>query len=79
VTLQTDAVLKAIAEALDVDQAKIVRESEIGSVPEWDSLGHLTIVRYLQDTFGVEFTIDDVIECESVQDFIDVLSEATGP
>lgn len=69
-----ETVIQLVARALDIDPAGLTVDSDIGSVPEWDSLGHLTIVRLLEEEIGVELSIDDVIECESISDFIEVLS-----
>ena len=74
VIVNEETVIRVVGKALDVDTSSLSADSEIGSVPEWDSLGHLTIVRLLQEEFAVELSIDDVIECESVQDFVDVIS-----
>lgn len=78
VKMTDEKVIEVVAKALDVEASRISVDSEIGSLPEWDSLGHLTIVRSLQEEFGIELSIDDVIECESVRDFVETISEVSG-
>jgi hypothetical protein len=36
--------LKAVSEALEVDQSLVNMELKLGDIAEWDSLGHLTIL-----------------------------------
>jgi acyl carrier protein len=46
-------------------------------VPEdilrWDSLGHMTLVMDLEDTFGVHFEVDEITEMSSAEKIIQIL------
>jgi acyl carrier protein len=46
-------------------------------VPEdilrWDSLGHMTLVMDLEDTFGVHFEVDEITEMSSAAKIIEIL------
>lgn len=46
-------------------------------VPEdvlrWDSLGHMTLVMDLEDTFGVHFEVDEITEMSSGRKIIELL------
>jgi acyl carrier protein len=46
-------------------------------VPEdilrWDSLGHMTLVMDLEDTFGVHFEVDEITEMGSAAKIIEIL------
>lgn len=44
--------LNLVATALDVEPSKVDMGLELGSVPEWDSLGHLTILTSLDAETG---------------------------
>jgi acyl carrier protein len=50
-------------------------------VPEdvlrWDSLGHMTLVMDLEETFGVHFEVDEITEMSSGQKILELL-EAKG-
>lgn len=35
-------------------------------VEGWDSLGHLRLVTALQERFGIEFDVDEIMEMENV-------------
>jgi hypothetical protein len=41
--------LAAIAAALDVEIDVVTMDLKIDDIPEWDSLGHLTILSYLDN------------------------------
>ncbi|MDX8389670.1 MAG: acyl carrier protein [Mariprofundaceae bacterium] len=34
-------------------------------IPTWDSLGHMALIAALEETFGIELDIDDIIEFSS--------------
>ena len=35
------------------------------SVPSWDSVGHMEMIAELEEVFGIEFDIDDIIDFSS--------------
>jgi acyl carrier protein len=39
----------------------------------WDSLGHMTLVMDLEDTFDIHFEVDEITEMSSAQKIIDIL------
>jgi acyl carrier protein len=41
-------------------------------VQGWDSLGHLRLVTALQEQFGVEFEVDEVMDMDSVQKIVSI-------
>ncbi len=47
------------------------------TVPEdvlrWDSLGHMSLVMDLEDTFGVHFEVDEITEMSSGRKIIEIL------
>ena len=54
--------LKAtVAAALDVPVQEIVEDSSGLTIPQWDSVGHLTIIMALEERFGTSFTVDEMI------------------
>jgi acyl carrier protein len=48
----------------------------IMSVPEWDSLGHANLMLALEDTFGVPFPADALLELQSLPDIVAFLESA---
>jgi len=37
------------------------------SVPEWDSVGHMSLVASLEDEFNIELEMDDIIDLSSFE------------
>jgi acyl carrier protein len=52
-------------------------EFSLDTVPEdllrWDSLGHMTLVMELEDTFGVHFEVDEITEMSSGRKIVEIL------
>ena len=43
-------------------------------VPGWDSLGHVRLVTALQEQFGVEFEVDEIMRMENVAEIKKILA-----
>lgn len=69
-------VVGVVASVLQIDTDQVDLDTGIGSTPNWDSLGHLSIVSGIQDEFGIEMSVDDVIDCECVEDFVEVVKRS---
>lgn len=59
-----------IAEALEVDIAKISDDLAINGIPEWNSIGNLSIITALEEKLDISFPIDDLFELTSVESII---------
>lgn len=51
--------------ALGLDAGQDVSGIEYQGIPEWDSVGHMSLVAALEEEFKVELDIDDVIDLDS--------------
>lgn len=69
-------VLACASRVFRVDVGELDLESGIGDFEQWDSLGHLSLVAAIQDEFEVELSVDDVIDCEKLSDFVAVLESS---
>ena len=66
--------IKLIAKALEVDEASVTPTLELGQIPEWDSLGHLTILTALDDAIdGRLDAIPNFSKNKSVDSMLSVL------
>lgn len=69
--------LIAIASALEVNEDLIHIDLKIDDIPEWDSLGHLTILSYLDDlTDGKAGEINHLGSMESLSEIWTAFCEA---
>jgi len=61
-----EKVNKIFAECLGVDYSYITPELEYASIPEWDSIAHMTIIAELEFEFDIMIDTDDVIDMSTV-------------
>ena len=55
---------KAFTDALSIDEQKLSKDLKFNEIPEWDSIGHMTLISHLEDAFKCPhcpllFTIKD--------------------
>ena len=55
----------AFKTALSLDEAKINKDLKYNDIPEWDSIGHLTLMSELEEAFKISIETDDVIDFSS--------------
>ena len=48
------------------------------SIPLWDSVGHMSLVSSLEDSFDIMMETDDIIELSSYEKGIEILSSKYG-
>ena len=48
------------------------------SIPEWDSVGHMTLVSALEDAFDIMLETDDIIDLSSYEMAQEILSSHYG-
>lgn len=70
-------VLNIIANILNVVPEEIDVDTEIGDMPEWDSLHHLTIIKELEKYFSIKFDQGDLADCEDISDLIALIKDMT--
>jgi acyl carrier protein len=55
-----------LAEALEASPAEITDDLAIGDLPQWDSMGHMTVISLLEERFGIEASTDLIAELVSL-------------
>ena len=73
-----DQVLAKVREAFksvfDVDPQLLTLETSAGDIPGWNSLGHLSLTTQLEQTFGISFDVDELMEMENVREIVRIVS-----
>jgi acyl carrier protein len=73
--ITTEGLITIITNALDADDV-ITEDSSTDNIPEWDSLGHLSVLTSLdQATEGEASAISDLGDASSVKDIISILKK----
>lgn len=57
---------------IDAEQAKTL---EYQGISEWDSVGHMTLISTLEDTFDIMMDTDDIIDFSSYEKGKEILKK----
>ena len=64
-----------IAEVLHIPLEKVSDDLAMSEVESWDSLQHMNLIASLEQTYGIDFTFDEIVAMQSVQEIKRVLRE----
>lgn len=70
-----DAVIAAFHKALELDSTVDVTALKYREIPQWDSIGHMTLIAELESVFDVMFTTEQVIGLSSFNKALAYLAE----
>lgn len=62
-----------VARTFNVNPADVTDATSPESLPEWDSLGHITLIIELESVFGVSFSPEEAVGMTSVSSIKAVL------
>ena len=65
----------AFIQSFNLEDGFIVEKLEFNAVPEWDSIGHMTLIATLEDEFGISFETDDIVDFSSYSKGIEILKK----
>ena len=61
--------------SLSLDIKKFSENLKYNEIPEWDSIGHMTLMSGLEDTFQIALETDDIVEFSSFKKGIEILKK----
>lgn len=61
--------ISLISEALDTD-SKLVPETKLETIEEWDSMGVISIIAMLDKHFDIRLKVDDIENLKTVDDVL---------
>ena len=61
--------------SLSIDSKKFNEKIQYNEIPEWDSIGHMTLMSGLEDTFQIALETDDIVEFSSFKKGIEILKK----
>lgn len=73
-----EKVKEIIANILKVSVDEIEDDTAIGDIAEWDSLHHMQIIAEIENEFDFRFTLDVMMDLESVSDIVDATEARTS-
>ena len=62
-----------VASVLNVDPGSLTQSSGPKTVSQWDSLAHITIASAVEQTYGVELTMPEILGVRTISDLNDAL------
>lgn len=54
--------------ALEIEDSEDLDSLRYGSIPAWDSVGHMVLVAALEKNFGVKLTMGQILDIETFDD-----------
>jgi len=60
-----DRYKKIFEDSLGIDENQVNDKLAYNEVPEWDSIGHMTLVAALEEEFNITMETDDIIDFSS--------------
>lgn len=66
---------KAFRESLSLDEKKLKDNLKYNDIPEWDSIGHMTLMSSLEEAFKINIETDDIVDFSSYKKGIEILKK----
>ena len=66
---------KAFIDALSIDETKLGQDLKFNDIPEWDSIGHMTLMSSLEDGFKISLETDDIVDFSSYKKGKEILTK----
>ena len=65
----------AFVESLNIKEKIVNDKLKYNEIPEWDSIGHMTLISGLEESFGITFETDDIIDLSSFEKGQEILAK----
>lgn len=62
-------------EAMEIEDGLLTDELAFDSIPEWDSVGHMRLMSFLEDAFGIMFEVTDLMNFKSFGEGKEILKK----
>ena len=69
---------KIFIESLSIEPEKFNESIKYNEIPEWDSIGHMTLMSGLEEGFKIALETDDIVEFDSYKTGIEILKKYKG-
>mgnify|MGYP006100737333 CR=1 FL=1 len=62
-------------ESLSINESSFNDNIKYNEVPEWDSIGHMTLMSSLEEGFNISMETDDIVDFSSYKKGIEILKK----
>ena len=66
---------KAFVEGLDIDANSDIQNLKFNDIEEWDSIGHMSLMTALEETFDISLETDDIVDFSSYEKGKEILKK----
>lgn len=66
---------KTFIESLSINSKDLNEDLKYNDIPEWDSIGHMTLISGLEETFGITIETDDIVDFSSYKKGLEILKK----
>ena len=67
--------IEIFTDSLSIEKKKFNEKLKYNDIPEWDSIGHMTLISGLEEGFNISIETDDVVDFSSYQKGKKILSK----
>lgn len=67
-------VREAFAASFEIDPKLVSMDTNANDIPGWDSIGHLSLASNLEQIFGINLDVDELIEMENVREIVRIVA-----
>jgi acyl carrier protein len=60
-------------DVFDNDSLVIVRATDVGDIPDWDSLAQINLVVAIEKDFEIKLSLEDLVTLSNVGDMMDLI------
>jgi acyl carrier protein len=60
---------------LSIDNKKFNENIKYNEIPEWDSIGHMTLISGLEESFKITMDTDDIVDFSSFKKGFEILEK----
>ena len=61
--------------SLSIDASKLNDKLKYNDIPEWDSIGHMTLISGLEDEFKISIETEDIVDFSSFEKGKEILKK----
>ena len=66
---------KAFIDGLDIDSDSDLKNLKFNDIEEWDSIGHMSLMSALEETFDISLETDDIVDFSSYEKGKEILKK----
>ena len=67
--------IEIFSKSFGIDKKKFNEKIKYNDIPEWDSIGHMTLMSDLEEGFNISIDTDDIIDFSSFKKGIQILKK----